>query len=127
MQASLVFIVGLPAFATAAIAGPPRLQWSHDLPKEVATGAPPKHRTAPEVDAFFERALRLSEKPSIRTLIGNFGDPDEFSAEGYCSGGTLRWRLIDDGELRVVTDGAFQAVHWASRFDRKGKNKFLWK
>jgi hypothetical protein len=114
-------------FADAVVARPPRLSWSRELPKEVATGAAAKHRTAYEVDEFFAHALRVSEEPTIRTIIARFGDPDAFSPEGYYKGGTLRWLLRDGGDLQVVTDEAFQAIFWASRFDMKGRNKFLWK
>ena len=114
-------------FAGTGNARPQRLSWSRELPKEVATGAAAKHRTAHEVDVFFAHALRVSEEPTIRTIIARFGDPDAFSPEGYYNGGTLRWLLRDGGDLQVVTDEAFQAVFWASRFDKKGRNKFLWK
>ena len=117
----VTFVAVLMILAALAMAGPPRLSWSDDLPREVATGAPPKNRTARDVDAFFARA----DRPNIKALVTAFGQPDGFSPEGYYSGGTLRWLLRDGGELHVVTDGAFAALHWASRFDHNGKNKFL--
>ncbi len=127
MRAPLVFVIAVALCSSPAIARSPQMAWSRDLPKEVATGAPPKHRTALEVDAFFAHALRVSEEPTIKTLITAFGDPDQFSPEGYYAGGTLRWLLKDGGDLQIVTSATFEPVFWASRYDKKGRNKFLWK
>jgi hypothetical protein len=89
---SLVLIALVTSFTAAALADPPQRSWSHQLPKEVATGARPHNRSAREVDAFFAHA----ERPTIQALLAAFGQPDGFSPEGYYSGGTLRWLLKDD-------------------------------
>jgi hypothetical protein len=90
------------------------------------TGAGPKHRTAQEVDAFFANP-RFGEEPTVRAIILAFGDPEQFTAEGYTAGGILRWILKDGGNLQVVTSETFEPVFWASRFDKRGRNKFLYK
>ena len=122
---AFVLLAMIAIFACDGLARPPRLSWSSELPKEVVTGTRAKHRTAREVDAFFARSLRACERVTIRTLIGAFGDPDQFTPEGYEAGGTLRWLLKDGGDLQVVTDETLREVFYASRFDSKGRNKFL--
>src|SRR3954465_13187422 len=98
MRASLL-LAAIAISATAGFARPPHLSWSRELPKEVVTGAPAKHRTAREVDAFFARSLRGTQPVSIQALIDAFGDPDQFTAEGYYAGGTLRWLLKHGGDM----------------------------
>jgi hypothetical protein len=121
--------------ASAVAADYAKWSWSSTLPQRIATGTKPAHRTAAEVDAFFRSRYRGG---TIQELLSHLGRPDGFSPQAPYSktlgtaqpcraGGTLLFRLTDDGELHVRTDGDFHQVYDALRYDRRGKGTLLYK
>jgi hypothetical protein len=121
-RAIAILCLGLVATGTIA-GGGSHLVWSHELPKEVATGVPAANRTPKAVDALF---VLDSTRPTVDEVVAKLGQPDGFSAQGQTVGGTLQFLLSDGGELRVRT-GDFHAIFEALRIDRRGKGKLLWK
>jgi hypothetical protein len=120
----IVFVCVLGALISAGILGARDFEWkwSRDLPKAVATGVPPKNRTAQKVDILFGRET----PPTVPQILSALGQPDGYSDQLYTRGGSLQWLLSNGGELRVDT-GDFHQIYWAVRFDRRGRDTLLWK
>jgi hypothetical protein len=121
MKIAFVCALVMPIFAGISDAADFEWKWSRDLPKEVATGAPPKNRTTDKIDALF----RGNSPPTIGRILSTLGQPDGYSNQLYKPGGSLRWLLADGGALRVDTD--FLQVYWAERFDKRGRATLLCK
>jgi hypothetical protein len=82
MKIACICALSVLIFAGISGAGDFEWKWSRSLPKEVATGVPPKNRTIEKVDALFDG----KSPPTVPRILSALGQPDGYSDQLYKPG-----------------------------------------